>query len=183
MASSYLNRSVFLGGDQMKASLFFVVLLVAETLKDDIRLVRLVNGHHLDIFCIESNDLREGELANFAFKLGEVIRSGDAFQFLLDFAIDPSPQASNMDHPAASLAITGGNKRISFGLLVAQAHFAVVLSFSHRFVMGFFVLADLKDSVSLFEMVGVPEGKGFTLIFRLNDHVLHSSQLNHISRP
>ena len=155
MASSYLNGSVFLSGNEMQASFFFVVLFVAQTLKDDVRLVGFGDGHHLNILGIESNDLWEWELADFALELGEVIRSGDAFQFFLDFAVDPSPQAPHMDHPAASLAIARRDKWVAFSLFIAQAHFAVIFPFSYSFVMGFFVLADLKDSIGLFEVVGV----------------------------
>ena len=44
------------------------------------------------------------------------------------------------------------------------------------------MLSDLKDTVRLLEVVGIPQGGSLILIFRLNDHVLDPTELDHISR-
>lgn len=57
----------------MKASLFFVLLAIAETFEKDVRLVRFGDSHHLDVLVSKADDLREGEFTNFTFELSEIV--------------------------------------------------------------------------------------------------------------
>ncbi len=47
--------------------------------------------------------------------------------------------------------------------------------------MLFDVLLDLEHSVSFIEVVGVSDRMGIRLIFWLDDHILHSSELDDAS--
>lgn len=153
VASADLDGRVLFGGDQVQASLLFVLLTIAETFEKDVRFIGLGDSHHLDVLVREADDLGEGELANFTLELGEIVWDSNALQILLHLAIDPSLETSNMNEPAASLAVTGGNQGISLTLIVNETHLAVVLSFLRWFVN--LIFADLKNSVGFFEVVGV----------------------------
>lgn len=89
MTASYLDRRVLFSRYEVQASLFLVLLFVAETLKQDVGLVGLCDGHHLHVFVLEPNKLREGKLADLALELGEVVRNHHACYLLLDLAVDP----------------------------------------------------------------------------------------------
>lgn len=148
----------------MEAPLFLVFLLIAETLKQNVGLVGLADGHHLHVLVLKPDQLREGELADLAFELGEVVRGCDALQLLLDLAVDPGLETADVDESACSLALAGRNQRISFRFLVAQTHLAVVLACLNSLVVLYLVLADLEDAVGLFKMIGIPERVGLCLI-------------------
>ena len=78
MAAAYLDGGVFFGRNEVQASLLLVFLFVAETFKQDVGLIGLGNGHHLYVFVLEPDKLREGEFADFALELGEVVGCRDA---------------------------------------------------------------------------------------------------------
>ena len=109
MPPSYLDWVVFLGRDEVQAPLLLVLLLVAETLKDDVGLIGLAYCHHLHVFVLEAHDLGEGVFANLALELGEVVGCCDPLQLLLHLAVYPSLQATHMDGPAAALAVAWRN--------------------------------------------------------------------------
>jgi hypothetical protein len=73
VASAYLDGRVLFCGYQVKASLFFVLLAIAETFEKDVRLVRFGDSHHLDVLVSKADDLREGEFTNFTFELSEIV--------------------------------------------------------------------------------------------------------------
>jgi len=128
VASANFNRIVLLRRDEMKASLFFVLLLIVDAFQNDVRFCRFCDSHHFDILFVVAHDLREGAFADLAFEFGEVVALGDPLDLFFDFAVDPCFEASYMDHSAASLAITGGNQRVCLCFLVAQTDLAVILS-------------------------------------------------------
>ena len=73
MTSSDLDGCVLFGRYQVEASLFFVLLTVAETLEKNVGLVRLADSHHFDIFISKSDNFGEGELANFTLELSKIV--------------------------------------------------------------------------------------------------------------
>lgn len=183
MAAADLDGSVFFGRDEVQASLFLVFLLVAETLKQNVGLIGFGDGHHLHVFVLEPDQLREGKFADLALELGEVVRCCDTLQFLLDLAVDPGLQTADMDEPAGPLALARRDQRIALSFFITQTDLTVILTCFNGLVMLYLILADLKDAVSFLEVIGVSECVGLSLVLRLNDHVFHSSQLYHVSRP
>ncbi len=161
----------------MQPSLFLVFLLVADTLEQDVGFVWLGDSHHLNVLVFllpaEAYYLREGEFTNLAFELGKVIALNYSFDLLLDLAVDPGPEAADMDQSATTLAVARRNQRVVFSLLAAETHFAATFSLLDGLVVVFEVLRNFKDSVGLVEVVGIPDGVGVGLIFGLDDHVLH----------
>lgn len=119
MSSSYLDWRCFLCRDEMKAPLFLVFLFTAETLKQDVWLIGFADGHHFHVLVFKPNQLREGELADLALELSEVVRGCDSLQFLLDLAVDPGLETADVDESACSLALARRNQRISFCLFIA----------------------------------------------------------------
>ena len=157
VAAPDLDRRALLGRDEVQAPLLLVLLPVAQTLQQDVRLVGLADGHHLHVLVLEPNQLREGEFADLALKLGEVVGGCNALQLLLDLAVDPGLEAADVDESAGALALAGRDQRIVFRFLVAEAHLAVVLAGLDGLVVLYLVLADLEDTVGLLEVVGVSE--------------------------
>lgn len=153
MASSYLDGRVLFGRYQVQASLFLVLLTIAETFEKDVRLVRLGDSHHFDVFRSKADDLWEGELANFALELSEIVRDSNSLEILLDLAIDPSPETSNMNESATSFAITRRNQGVVLAFIINEAHLAIILSFLRWFID--LILTDLENSVGFFKVVGI----------------------------
>jgi hypothetical protein len=81
--------------------------------------------------------LREGELADLALELGEVVGSSDALELLLHLAVYPRSQTTHMDQAAGALALAGRRP----------------------------VLRYLKHSVCFIKVVRVPQGEGLSLVF------------------
>ena len=73
----------------MQPPLISVFVLVPNALEENVGLVWLRNGHHLQVLVLEPHDLREGELTDLALELGKVVALDDPLDLLLDLAVDP----------------------------------------------------------------------------------------------
>jgi len=174
MPSANFDRIVLLSRNKMQTAFLLILLLVVDALQNDVGLVRLWNGHHLNIFGTVTNDLGEGTFADLALEFSEVVALGDPLDLFLHLAVYPSPKAAHMDHLAAAFAIAGRNQRIRFRFLTAQTNLTTSLPLINSLVMLSLMLLDFKHAVSFFKMVGIPEGVGVSLVFGLYDHILNS---------
>ena len=100
----------------MKPPLIFVFMLVPNTFKENVRFVGFGNRHHLKIFFLISDDLREREFTYLALKLCEIVALNDSLDLFLDLAINPGLQASNMNKTTASFTVARGNQGIRLSL-------------------------------------------------------------------
>ena len=164
VAPSDLDRRVLLARDQVEPPLVPVLMLVAYALEENVRLVGLGDGHHLHVFVLESDDLGKRGFANLTLEFGEVVALDDSFDFLLDLAIYPCFKTTNVDQPAASLAVAGRYKGVRLSLLATKTNLAAILSLLDGLVSFFYMLLYLEDPVGLVKVVGVPDGLGGRLV-------------------
>ena len=175
MSSANFDGVVFLTGDQMEPSFIPVFMFVADRFKENVRFVRLVDGHHLDIVVLVADDLREGRFADLALEFGEVVALDDTFHLFFDLAVDPGAQTSDVDQSTAAFALARRNQRILSCFFTAQANFTAVFSFFYSFFSFLDMFFDLKDAIGVFEVVGIPDGLCFVFIFGFDDHILNST--------
>ena len=62
-----------------------------ETLQHDIRLVRFVNFHHLNLVDLCADEFGEGCLAYFALEFSKVVSRSKSLAFLLNLIVNPLP--------------------------------------------------------------------------------------------
>ena len=93
----------------MEPSFIFVLVFVSYALEKNVGFVGFGDRHHLKIFILISNDLRERKLANFTFKFCEVVALNNSLDLFFYFTVYPSFEASNMDQSTTSFAITRRN--------------------------------------------------------------------------
>jgi hypothetical protein len=81
----------------MQTSLLFVLLFVADALKNYIGFVGFRDSHHLYVFVIELYNLGEGTFTYFTLEFSKIIALGDSFDLFFNFTVDPGFKAPNMN--------------------------------------------------------------------------------------
>lgn len=108
----------------MQISFFFVLLLIVNTLEDEIRFFRLFEYDHIDNLSIHHCDcLGERVFADLALEFGEVNSQNNIAILFFDFTVNPVLQAGDMDKFTRPLTKARTNQRILFCRVLRKANF------------------------------------------------------------
>lgn len=121
----------------MQVSLLFLLLyvLVAKTLQNYVRLLRLVQTYHIDFFsCSQLDSFRQQDFTDFALKFRKVVSSGHTNDLLLDFTKHPVFETSHMDELATPLTTAWVYQRILLSTFFTKTNFACACHVLFNFI-------------------------------------------------
>lgn len=126
MSTANFKGHLVVHRNHMQASFLLSVMLIGnkgsrgiDTLNDYVLFFWLFYAHHLYLFVAHFNDLGEGNFADLAFELVEIVALDKTLKLFLYLTVDPLFKAINMDDAAVTLALAWRNQHVLFCLFVA----------------------------------------------------------------
>ena len=131
MTSAYFYWSSFRWRYHMHAALLFWLLSFINSLQNHVWPIRSFNRDHLQLEIISHYHSWERELANFTFKLIEVVCFDNSNHFLLNLAINPCFKALNVNKTTVTFAFARRNQKVVLFIFLSKTNFTRALhSFS-----------------------------------------------------
>ena len=89
--------------------------------------------------------MRKGKFTDFTLKFCKVVRLRNSFNFLFNLAVNPGPEAPDMNQSTAAFTVARRNQGIAFSLLVAKTNFTVIFTFLDGLIVLFDIFTDLVN--------------------------------------
>jgi hypothetical protein len=90
MSTAHFHRVARLRANQVKATFLSAFSALVDALKDYVRFAGFFNSDHLQAEAITASDHAwKRFFTDFTLKFSEIVRSDNAADLLLDFAVDP----------------------------------------------------------------------------------------------
>jgi hypothetical protein len=153
----------------------FKVFFISDSLHNYIRLFRLIDEEHIQLFRIANNCLWIWHFADFTLKFREIILIDDAMRLSMYFTLNPTTQTVHMHIRAWTTAITCRHQKIFIVLLLHQTNFALTF-------MSFVSYVHLKFRLKTNRTINVTMNcLNCLLISIFENTVFESAEFNYIA--